>query len=253
MSRAKILWLFAAMLMSSAVGFAQQAFPDFDHPNGSFNNPNGGFSNSNVGFSNPNGGVNNSNAAVSPRTSPSNTSPSNTSAAAINAARQIESQLDQVWMNHDVNRLLSFFDQNTVWLTNGGRTTLAQEAPNFRQAFSSLRNVRSSTVVTSAAVQNGNLIINFTGQRTYDFFVQQHGWIPNRDSIVGQDIWTMKGGQWKLVQNRSSVSSLNGGVGGGGSSGIALGVQSYIAVQQRLNQQTTTMYQMKASDALNKH
>lgn len=249
MLREKILWLSAAMLMSCSVGFAQQ--PDFDHPNGSFNNPTGGF-NSNVTLNNTNGGFNNSNGAVhSPNVAVNNPNVgAGNPNAALNVARQIESKLDQLWMSHDANGLLGLFDQNTVWITNGARSGLANEAQNYRQALSSLRNIRSSTVVNSAAVQNGYLVINFSGQRTYDFFVQSRGWIPNTDTIVGQDIWTTKGGQWKLVQNSSTVKSFNAGSSGGSS--IVNPITFQAGIDAIRSAQRTTYYQMKASDALNK-
>lgn len=244
MLRHQVVGLFATILFTCSISFAQQpATGGFNTPNGAFNNPNGGFNNQNGGFNSSNGGFNNPNGGFNKPNGVSNKpnggSTNQNGVSVLKVAQQLTAQIDQAWNNRDPNRLLSFFDQNTVWISNNGtRTTVAQEAPVFRQTFANMRNVHVSSVVNDAQVQNGYLVIDVSGQRAFDSYDQGRGWFTVRVNTAAKEIWAIKGGQWRLVQNIDSQSNN-------------VARSPFLDPGPAIRENTLSYYQTKASRALN--
>jgi len=119
-------------------------------------------------------------------------------------AQKLYDQLDQSYANHDLNRVLGFYDSSFVDTdAQGKRVAFAVWQRQEEQIFPLFRNINPNTTVESVQLEAGRMVVYVKSEWHFEFHDQRDGWVPKIFNGTAEDTWERKGGQWKLVRGHT--------------------------------------------------
>lgn len=117
-------------------------------------------------------------------------------------ADKLYAEFDQTLANHDLNRLLSFFDPScTSTDEKGKQMPFAEQRKQMTDTFNNaqIKNFNGLHRIKQVRLEGGHMIVDYESELHFQYQDQKAGWEPVIQMTSGEETWQKKGDQWKLV------------------------------------------------------
>ena len=111
---------------------------------------------------------------------------------------------DQAHANHDLNKVLGFYDSSFVGTDERvKRMAFVELHKQLEQGFAVFRYMNPSTTVEDVQSQAGRMVVYWKTESHYEFNDQRgcRCWQPQIYKATGETTWERKGDQWKVVRS----------------------------------------------------
>ena len=116
-------------------------------------------------------------------------------------AQKLADQFDQANANHDLYKVLGFYDSSVIGTDERGkREALAEMRKRLEEGLPHYRHIRATTVVQDVQLEAGRMVVYSKSEMHFEFLRKHNCWVPEIFNGSGSETWERKGDQWKIVR-----------------------------------------------------
>lgn len=125
-------------------------------------------------------------------------------------AEKLYDQIDQSYSNHDVKKLLDFYDPSFTLIDEKDKhIDFAEYRKQVTIDFENeqLKNFYKKTSIKDARLQEGRLVVYFDSTTRFEFRDPRYGWENWINLASTETTWKKTGDQWKMVNSHTLKAS----------------------------------------------